>query len=166
MNSSLRVIVTGLMATHRFQGGVAWDYLNVVLGIKRLGHDVVYLEGAGGWPYNLDGGPSGNDLIAHDPKPTVEYLAGLMAEFGLATKWAYYFPTKPEWFGLSEQKRKELIQSADVLINVSGTLEKPEKYRQVKKIVYINNDMVFRQIKTPEGEADFISCMNEHVLPC
>ena len=164
MDSSLRVIVTGLMATHRFQGGVAWDYLNVVLGIKRLGHDVFYLEDTGGWPYNLDGGSSGNDLIAHDPKPTVEYLAELMAEFGLATKWAYYFPTKPEWFGLSEQKRKELIQSADVLINVSGTLEKPEKYRQVKKLVYIDTDPVFTQIRAAEGDADFRSRVDAHDL--
>ena len=162
MDSSLRVIVTGLMATHRFQGGVAWDYLNFVLGIKRLGHDVFYLEDTGGWPYNLDGGSSGNDLIAHDPKPTVDYLAGLLAEFGLSTKWAYHFPTKPQWFGLSEQKRKELIQSADVLINVSGTLEKPAKYRQAKKLVYIDTDPVFTQIDAACGDADFRDRVNAH----
>jgi hypothetical protein len=162
MDSSLRVIVTGLIATHRFQGGVAWDYLNVVLGMKRLGHDVYYLEDTGGWPYNLDGGPSGNDLIAHDPNPTVKHLANLMDDFGLSTKWAYHFPTKPEWFGLSEEKRKELIQSADLLINVSGTLEKPEKYRQVKKLLYIDTDPVFTQIKAAGGDADFRGRVNVH----
>jgi hypothetical protein len=156
MDSSLRVIVTGLMATHRFQGGVAWDYLNVVLGIKRLGHDVFYLEDMGGWPYNLDG------VIAPDPKPTVEHLANIMAEFGLSTKWAYHFPTRPQWFGLSEQERRELIQSADVLINVSGSLEKPEKYRQVKKLVYIDTDPVFTQIKAAEGDSEFRDRVNAH----
>jgi hypothetical protein len=156
MDSSLRIIVTGLMATHRFQGGVAWDYLNFVLGIKRLGHDVFYLEDMGGWPYNLDG------VIAPDAKPTVEHLAGLMAEFGLSNKWAYHFPTKPEWFGLSEQERRELIQSADILINVSGSLEKPEKYRQVKKLVYIDTDPVFTQIKATEGDPDFRGRVNAH----
>jgi hypothetical protein len=156
MDSSLRVIVSGLMATHRFQGGVAWDYLNFVLGIKRLGHDVFYLEDMGGWPYHLDG------VIAHDPKPTVEYLANIMAEFGLSNNWAYHFPTKPEWFGLSEQARSELIQSADLLINVSGILEKPEKYRRVKKLVYIDTDPVFTQIKAAEGDADFRGRVNAH----
>src|SRR5438093_5846281 len=146
MDSSLRIIVTGLIAQHRLLGGVTWDYLQVVLGMKRLGHDVYYIEDSGEWPYNFDGGPSGNDWVVHDPTPNVEHLASVMAEFGLSTNWAYRFPTKPEWFGLSEGKRTEVIRSADLLINVSGTLEKPENYRGVRRLVYIDSDPVFTQI--------------------
>jgi hypothetical protein len=160
MESSLRVIVTGLMATHRYQGGVAWDYLQFALGLKRLGHDVYYLEDTGGWPYDLD--KSGKDLIAYDPMPTVLHLANIMSEFGLGDKWAYRFPTRPQWFGLPEQKRQELLQSADVLINVSGTLERPEKYREVKKLVYIDSDPVFTQIRAAESDVDFRARVNTH----
>ena len=70
MDSSLRIIVTGLIAQHRLLGGVTWDYLNFVLGLHQLGHEVYYLEDSGEWPYNFDGGPSGKDWVVHDPRPT------------------------------------------------------------------------------------------------
>jgi hypothetical protein len=85
-----------------------------------------------------------------------------MAEFGLSTKWAYYFPPKSEWFGISEEKRKELIQSADVLINVSGTLEKPESYRRVRRLVYIDTDPVFTQINIADGNSELRDRVNGH----
>ena len=56
---------------------MTWDYLNIVLGVRRLGHEVYYIEDSGEWPYNFDGGPSGNDWVVHDPTPNVEYLANV-----------------------------------------------------------------------------------------
>jgi hypothetical protein len=162
MDSSLRVVVTGLIAQHRQLGGVTWDYLNFVLGIKRLGHDIYYVEDSGGWPYTFDGGPSGNDWVAYDPKPTVKYLANVMAEFGLCKMWAYCFPPNAEWFGLSDEKRKELIESADVLINVSGTLEKPENYRRIRRIVYTDTDPVFIQINIADSNSELCDRVNAH----
>jgi hypothetical protein len=162
MDSSLCIIVTGLIAQHPLLGGVTWDYVNFLVGLKRLGHDVYYVEDSGEWPYNFDGGPSGNDWVAHDPMPTVNYLAEVMNEFGLSSKWAYHFPIKCKWFGLSEQKRTELIRSADVLINVSGTLERPEKYRRIQKLVYIDTDPVFTQIEVANGNSDLRDRVNVH----
>src|SRR6266540_4418532 len=54
--SRLRIIVTGLIAQHPLLGGVTWDYLQYVLGLARLGHDVYYFEDSGEWPYTPDGG--------------------------------------------------------------------------------------------------------------
>ena len=155
MNSALRIIVTGLIAQHRLLGGVTWDYLNFLLGLNRLGHDVYYFEDSGEWPYILDNlVPPGPDRIAHDPAHHVEYLAQVMSRFGLPNKWAYHFPIKPDWFGLSEIKRKEIIKSADLLINVSGTLENPENYRQIPRLAYIDTDPVFTQIRLAQGETN------------
>jgi hypothetical protein len=161
-DSSLRIVVTGLIAQHRQLGGVAWDYLNVVLGIRRLGHDVLYIEDSGAWPYTFDGDPSRNGWVSRDPKPTVEYLASVMDEFGLSENWAYRFPPEPEWFGLSEQKRTELIRSADLLINVSGTLEKPENYRQVRTLAYVDTDPVFTQIDVAGRDPGRLTLVNAH----
>jgi hypothetical protein len=162
MDSSLRVIVTGLIAQHRLLGGVTWDYLNFVLGLRRLGHDVYYLEDSGEWPYNFDGGPTGSDWVVHDPKANVEYLADVMTAFGLSGNWAYHFPTKAEWFGLSERKRTELIRSSDVLINVSGTLQKPENYRRIRRLVYTDTDPVFTQINIADGNSDLRDRVSAH----
>src|SRR5512145_2074221 len=78
MIASLRIIVTGLIAQYPL-GGVTWDYLQYVLGLARLGHDVYYLEDTGQWPYNpYEGG------VSKGCEFNVEYLAKLMARYGLA----------------------------------------------------------------------------------
>jgi hypothetical protein len=48
-------------------------------------------------------------------------------------------------------KRREIIETADVLINVAGTLERPWDYRAAKKLVYIDTDPVFCQIGAEIG---------------
>jgi hypothetical protein len=164
MTASFRIIVTGLIAQHPSLGGVTWDYLQYVLGLVRLGHDVYYFEDSGQWPYNLGGGPSGDDWIAHDPTPNVAYLAKVMARYGLEERWAYRFPIRPRWFGLSHKKRREVLQSTDLLINVSGTLKRPSDYRQVRRLAYIDSDPVFTQVKLKlaRGQTKFRKRVNVH----
>jgi hypothetical protein len=164
MTSSLRVIVTGLIAQHPWLGGVTWDYLQYVLGLARLGHDVYYFEDSGQWPYTLDGGPSGNEWVAYDCTHHVNYLAKVMARFGLTNKWAYRFAINARWFGLPQQKRKEILHSADLVINISGTLKHPQDYRQVQRLVYIDSDPVFTQVKLqlPRGYNKFRKQLEAH----
>jgi hypothetical protein len=160
--SALRIVVTGLIAQHHTLAGVTWDYVQYAAGLARLGHDVYYFEDSGEWPYNVDGGPSGNDYIARDCTPNIEHLARTMARFGLGERWAYRFPLEPRWFGLSDQKRGEVLASADLLINVSGTLEHPENYGQVRRLAYIDSDPVFTQVKLAQGTDDFRRRVDAH----
>ena len=51
MSDRLRIIVTGLVGLYPV-GGVAWDYLQYVIGLSRLGHDVYYHEDTWSWPYH------------------------------------------------------------------------------------------------------------------
>lgn len=70
-----------------------------------------------------------------------------MRRFGLADRWAYRFPVEPRWYGLSDSRRHEVVRSADLLINVSGTLEHPANYREVDRLVYVDSDPVFTQVR-------------------
>jgi hypothetical protein len=158
----MRIIVTGLIAQHPTLGGVAWDYLQFPLGLLQLGHDVFYLEDSGEWPYNLDGGPTKNDWIARDPTPNVEHLARTLSRYGLDENWSYRFPTEPRWFGMSDAKREEVIRTADLLLNVSGTLEHPEKYRAIPRLLYVDSDPVFTQIKIALPDRDFSARVAAH----
>ena len=145
----LRIIVTGLIGQYPL-GGVSWDYLQYVLGLKLLGHDVYYLEDSGQWPFSpLQGG------TAKDGSFTVDYLSRLMASYELNDRWAYCFPWESRWFGLPDSRRESVLASADVLINVSGTLAQPERYRQIPMMIYIDSDPVFTQVKLARGQRDF-----------
>ena len=152
----LRIIVTGLIAQYPL-GGVTRDYVQYVLGLARLGHDVYYVEDTGQWPYNPhEGGVSKNCEF------NVEYLAAVMARFGFADKWAYRFPWQSRWFGLSDAERLNVIRSADLLINVSGVLERPQDYRPVRRLAYIDCDPVFTQVKLARGQSDFRQLVDSH----
>jgi hypothetical protein len=156
MDSRLRVIITGLIAQYPL-GGVTWDYLQYVLGLARLGHEVFYLEDTGQWPYNPNEGG-----VSKGCAYNVHYLAGVMEHFGLKDNWMYRFPWENQWFGLADNKRRELLETADVLINVSGSLGNPADYRTVSRLAYIDSDPVFTQVKLARGQIDFQRMVDMH----
>lgn len=143
----LRIVVTGLIAQHPRLGGVAWDYVQYPAGLAQLGHDVYYLEDSGEWAYRLDGGDDPESWIARDPSDNVRHLAAVMEAAGLRDRWMYRFAVDGSWYGLPERRREEVLASADILINVSGTLEHPERYRRGPRLAYIDSDPVFTQAK-------------------
>ncbi len=152
----MRIIVTGLIAQYPL-GGVTWDYVQWVLGLDELGHEVYYLEDTGQWPYNpLTGG------VAKSCHYNVRYLAEVMSRFGLSDRWAYRFPWQNQWFGLPSVRRTELFRSADLLINVSGCLAHPERFRDRCTMVYIDTDPVFTQVKLVRGQTDFRRSVDAH----
>jgi hypothetical protein len=142
--SDLRIIVTGLIGQYPL-GGVAWDYVQYAVGLARLGHDVYYLEDTGQWPYNPEEGE-----VSEDPRLTVGHLQGVMSRFGLGERWSYRFPPEPRWFGMPDSRRRAVLASADLLINVSGALERPAEYREaapLARFAYVDSDPVFTQAK-------------------
>ena len=153
---SLRVIVTGLIGQYPM-GGVTWDYFQYVLGLHQLGHDVYYIEDTGVWPYAPP-----EDGTVKDCKYNTDYLEGLFRRFGMEDRWAYCFAWKRQWFGLSDAKRREVIETADLLINVSGMLEDPERYRGRGRMAYIDSDPTFTQVKLAKGYDYFRSLIDAH----
>jgi hypothetical protein len=156
MSSRLRIIVCGLIAEYPL-GGMTWHYLHYVLGLARLGHDVYYIEHSGSWPYS----PVERAVVGRCDY-NVDYLARTMSRFGLADRWAYFFEVESRWFGMSDEKRKKVIRSADLLINVSGALDRPEDYRSAECLTYVDTDPVFAQLKLLRGEAGFVRRVNVH----
>jgi hypothetical protein len=150
---------------------VAWDYLQYVIGLARLGHDVYYIEDTGLWPYNPEEGG-----VSRGPEFTVRHLEGLMARFGLEERWAYRFPPAtgfaayrfpggPRWFGMPESRREEVLASADLLVNVSGTLDRPAEYRNAApraRFAYLDSDPVFTQVKLVRGQQNLRRVVDAH----
>jgi hypothetical protein len=156
VDKKLRIVVTGLIAQYPL-GGVAWDYGQYAAGLHRLGHDVYYFEDTGQWPYNpLEGGVSkGCDY-------NVDYLSRVLTQLGLENRWAYRFPFESRWYGLPDEQRRGVIETADVLINVSGCLARPSEYRRIPRLIYIDSDPVFTQIKLARGQMDYRKLVDTH----
>jgi hypothetical protein len=160
MPSGARIVVTGLIGQHPGLGGMTWHYLQYVLGLARLGHDVLYLEDSGEWPYEPDegavrgAGPSCGRNVRH--------LAAAMARAGLANRWAFRCPVDGHWFGVPDRTRAALLRSAELLINVSGSLEQPSAYRDIPVLAYVDTDPVFAQLRLARGPSLFRDLVDAH----
>jgi hypothetical protein len=156
MSQKLRIIVTGQLVQYPL-GGVTWFYLQYALGLLLLGHDTFYFEDTGQWPYH-----PGDQGLRKDCTFNINYAKGVLDRFGFSERWAYRPPWQTEWLGLSESRRKEVLETADLLINVSGTLERPQLYRQVPRLAYVDTDPVFTQVKLARGQKDFQKLVSSH----
>jgi hypothetical protein len=161
MDGRLRIVVTGLIAQHASLGGMTWHHLQYVLGFERLGHEVFYVEDSGEWPYE-----DGSVVPGRGPNclPNLRHLAAVMARYGLADRWAFRCPVDRRWSGLPDQRRSAVLRSADLLVDVSGSLERPWEYRQGPVLVYVDTDPVFAQIKLARGDPVFRTLVDAHDL--
>jgi hypothetical protein len=110
----MRIVVTGLLGQYHF-GGVIWDYVQYLLGFRKLGHEVWYLEDSGVWPYD-----SVAQTYTVDCSANVRALEAAMAEFGFAGRWIYRNGANGQFFGIEEKAARELVRGADLIANVSG----------------------------------------------
>lgn len=154
--SGLRIVVTGLLAQYPL-GGVAWDYLQYPVGLARAGHDVYYLEDTGLSPYHPEA-----DGLVETADLNVRYLAGLFERFGLGGRWAYRFPEQDRWFGMPDRQRREVVKTADLILNISGMLRRPQQLERRGVLAYVDTDPVFTQVKLARGQADFRAVVDAH----
>lgn len=158
MSNSPRVIVSGLIAQYPL-GGLTWHYLQYLLGLQRLGCDVYYVEDTDCYPYNPEEGG-----LAKHPTFNVRYLQNVLARFGLGERWSYRFPWQSQWFGMSTGERREVTRTADLLLNVSGTLAHLDEYSHIPYRAYIDTDPVFTQVKLARGQKDFLIVVDSHSI--
>lgn len=161
------VIVTGLAATFPV-GGVAWDYLQYLLGFVRLGHDAYYLEDTGMWTFDPF-----QDTFSDDATYNAGYLADCLKELepGLEKRFCFRDTYDKHW-GLSREEFAAVVDRADVFINISTTCQLRDEYRKIPVKILIDSDPLYTQSGIPgylDGTADektrgAIDRMKEHDL--
>lgn len=128
MVSAPSVIVSGMIAATPGQGGATWAILQYLLGLRRLGCDVHFVE-----PVESPDGQSG------------AYLERVMKRFGLVDRWALVQPGG-DTTGMSRERLKETARDADIMLNVSGMLTDPDVLEAVPVRAYLDLDPAFVQL--------------------
>jgi hypothetical protein len=136
----VRIVVTGLLGQFAF-GGVTWDYIQYLLGFRALGHDVWYLEDTGSWPYDPI-----QQTLTEDCVYNVNYLSGMMAEFGFEDRWIYRNGADGKFHGAGEKAGRDLIKHGDLLVNVSSAGWLTDYELGVKHQMFIDGDPMFTQV--------------------
>jgi len=154
-----RLVVLGTLASNPY-AGMAWMHMQIAVGLKRLGHEVYYLETTSAWPYD----PVRNMRVC-DSDYAVPYLARVAEWFGMGDSWGYrrsYLDS--EWFGpVGQAKGTDLLLHADAVLNVSGATRPAEDYLKVGRLVYFGTDPVIHEVMYHGGDAETHSIIAEHM---
>ena len=143
--SPLRIIVAGTVAQYPV-GGIAWDYLQYVIGLAYLGHDVFYHEDTWCWPYH----PRENRMT-----DDARYSAGFLNNFfqryapDLAEHW-HYLHLHDASYGMSRRAFNAVARTADLFINISGASFFPDALSPHCLKVFIDTDPGYNQIVLSE----------------
>jgi hypothetical protein len=156
--SRKRIVVMGFMASIPI-AGVVWQHIHYIVGLLRLGHDVYYIEDSKRLPYQP---------VTFDTSIDYSYAANtldtLARRFGFHEKWGFCarfiegFPTA----GLSFERMRELIRTADAVFNVCGTQEIHEDFFDCQNLIYLESDPGVEQIKIDNGDPDPVAYLGQH----
>jgi hypothetical protein len=123
------------------QGGAAWAVLQYVLGLDRLGYDVLFVEQ---WEPQPEARPLTQTRSA-------SYFREVARTFGLEQRSALLRAGTEETIGLPYSQLRERSRDADLLLNFSGTLTDPDLIGHVPVRAYVDLDPVFNQLWHQSG---------------
>ncbi len=130
--SAPTVIVSGTIAATPWQGGATWAVLQYLLGLRRLGCGVYFMEPA-----------DHPEALSSD---ATRYCEEVMERFGFDDRWALIPPHGADTVGMSRKQLRAAARHADMLLNVSGMLTDPDILDHVPVRAYLDLDPAFTQL--------------------
>jgi len=127
------IVLAGSLAQKPHQGGHTWVFLQYLLGFKRLGWDVLFLD-------RLE-----PDMCV-DPSDNLRYLRDVMQAFGLADHYAVACNGGTQFVGLSREAVLARVKQSDTFINVMGFFSDPEILAAARHRVFFDIDPGFGQM--------------------
>ncbi|MBS1880853.1 MAG: hypothetical protein JST31_15185 [Actinobacteria bacterium] len=123
-------LLAGAVASKPLNGGEAWVRLNWLLGLRRLGWEVFFVE-----------------CLAAPLDPIGRaHLDAVMAEHGLGDRWALLDQRGGSVAGLSAAEVEAVAAEAEVLFNHSGNLGPGPLREAPRRRVYVDLDPAYTQV--------------------
>jgi hypothetical protein len=139
----MRIVVLGYIVRGPI-GGLAWHHLQYVLGLHRLGHDVLFVEDSDDYPACYD--PT-RHVVDADPTYGLGFARDAFGLVGLDQRWAYYDAHTATWLGAAAGAAEEFCKSADAVLNVSAVNPLREWLVEVPVRALIDTDPAFTQVR-------------------
>ncbi len=142
------VVVSGAIANKQHNGGEAWVRLSWVLGLRRLGCDVHFVEqiDAAGC-VDADGSPS-----EFEDSENLAYFRRVTEQFGIADRSTLLYEGGERSSGLDLDRLVELAAGADLLVNISGHLSIEPLMKELRRKAYVDLDPGFTQFWHAAGD--------------
>ena len=144
LQTSLTIVVSGMIAADPHQGGATWAVLQYVLGLRDLGHRVFLIEPIPAQKF----APSG---VSPDASPSGQYFRRVVGDFGLNDSAALLVCNSQTTVGLPYHQCEAITREADLLINISGMLRDKNLITSIPCRVYLDLDPAFIQCWHAQG---------------
>ncbi len=139
MSRRLTILFCGMMSAELRQGGATWAVLQYLLGLRRLGHEVFFIE-----LLNKKSGHSEAEDLAQTENATG--FRSVMRQFGFENHASLLLAGTENTVGLRYSELRELAGRADMLINTSGMLTDLSLIESISRRVYLDLDPAFIQL--------------------
>jgi hypothetical protein len=147
------IVVLGIMGAIPV-AGVAWQTIHYLVGLRRLGYDVYYIEATGVWPYSAE---------TDDCNFPVTYLREMMSRFDFGDRWAYCAAhSDHRCYGMTALQVKSLYDRADAILNLCGGTVLRDEHKVCQKRIYLETDPVICQIGIVTGHSSTIEFLSAH----
>lgn len=133
------LLVAGALANKCGNGGEAWVRLSWILGLRRLGHEVYFVEQiAPATCVGQDGA-----VVPFEESLNLDYFRRVTRRFGLDDRSALIHGERVH--GPSMPELLEIAEAADLLVNISGHLSHGPLLRRVRRRAFVDIDPGFTQ---------------------
>ena len=143
-----RIAIAGAIAQKPGSAGHAWQFLQYLLGFRRLGYEVLLLD-------RLDGD-------AAREAAGVAWLSGVLGDVGLGDAWSLDLGGGRH-AGVARRAVLEFVADADILLNVMGYETDEALLAAARRRVFLDTDPGFGQMWRALGLADVFAGHDVHV---
>jgi hypothetical protein len=151
-----RVVVLHFVAQMPM-AGIAWQALQYLIGLEKLGFEAWYVENHGANPYD----PRISSVVT-ECDDNVAYLRATLERFGLADRWAYWDAINDVYHGLSRERVFSLLKEADALINLCGSTRLRDEHMACPVRIMVDTDPVYEQIKYAKADLAARAYLDAH----
>lgn len=154
-----RIVIAGSLAQKPRQAGHTWQFLQYLLGFKRLGWDVLFID-------RLEPEmcvDSSSRLCPFDQSVNLQYFLAVMSSFGLNDEFSLIYNRGERFIGLSRKQVLDRTRNSAFLLNVMGFLDDESILAQAPQRVFLDTDPGFGQMWQDLGLADLFRGHDKYV---
>jgi len=156
-NGKGKLIVFGIVFWYPL-AGVTYQFLHYLIGLRRLGWDVYYVEDSSRWVFDI------RDFeLTPEASANIDMVAPVLEKYGFSGKWVFRGGYEGgKIYGMSEGELAKLYKEADALLNVTASQDLREEHLAIPRRVYVESDPFHVQVKVLEGDVKTLNALAGH----
>jgi hypothetical protein len=153
------IAVAGSLAQRPFHGGHTWVFLQYLLGFRRLGWEVLFVDRL---EPEMCVDANGRAVPLH-ASSNLTYLSQVMDRFGLGDCWTLLYDGGREVVGMDRDEAAARLRHSAFLLNVMGFVDDDELLSVPPRRVFLDIDPGFGQMWRELGLHDLFQGHDDYV---